>query len=107
QDDLGDVEALGHEARPDEHVRPPRRERIEHPLRGALALGDVAVQPGHAQVWEPVAHLPLDPLRATAEVPDPGRAARRAAGRDGPRTAAVVTAERRPGLVVHERPLAA
>ncbi len=106
QRDLGHVEPLGDEAGPDEHVRPPGGERVEHPLRRALALGDVAVQPGHAQVGEAVAHLALDALRPAAEVPDPRRRARRAARRDRPGAPAVVAAERRPGLVVDERPFA-
>ena len=104
--DLGDVEALGHEAGPDEDVGPARGEVVQDPVGGALALDHVAVEAAHPEVREPRPDLALDPLRAAAEVPDPGRAARRAAGRDRPRAAAVVAAERGARLVVHERPVA-
>ncbi len=43
---LGDVEALGDEAGPDEDVEAARGERVEHAIRGALALDDVAIQAG-------------------------------------------------------------
>ena len=46
---FGHVEALRHEARPDQDVEPARRERVEDPLSGALALDDVAIEPRHAQ----------------------------------------------------------
>ena len=49
QRDLGHVEALGHEAGPDQDVEPARRERVEHPVGGALALDDVAVQAADPQ----------------------------------------------------------
>ena len=68
---LGHVEALGDEARADEHVQPAARERVEDPLRAAAPLGDVPVQPADAQPREPLPHLALDALRAPAEVPDP------------------------------------
>ena len=106
QRDLGDVEALRDEARPDEDVDPAGGEGVQHPLRRALALGDVAVEPRDPQPGEAVADLPLHALRPAAEIPDPRRVARRAAGRDRPGAAAVVAAERRPGLVVDERTLA-
>ena len=81
QRDLRHVEALGDQARADEDVEPPGREGVEDPLRRALALRDVPVEPADAQAGEPVADLALDALGAAAEVPDPRRAAVRAAGR--------------------------
>ena len=75
--------------------RPPAGERVEHPVGGALALDDVAVEAADAQGREPLPDLALDALRAAAEVPDPRRRARRAAGRDRPGAAAVVAAQRR------------
>ena len=86
--------------------RRPAGERIEHALRGALALDDVAIEPADAQLREPLADLALDPLRAAAEVADPRRRAGRAAGGGRPGAAAVVAAQGGPGLVVDERPVA-
>ena len=64
---------------PDEDVEPAVGERVDDPLRGALALDDVAIEPPDAQAREPLADLALHALGAAAEVPDPRRAALRAA----------------------------
>ena len=101
-----DVEALGDEARPDQDVEPAVGEGVDDPLGGAAALDDVAVEAPDAQPREPLADLALDAFRAAAEVADPRRGAGRAARRERRRPAAVVAAQRRPGLVVDERPLA-
>ena len=101
-----DVEALGHEARPDEHVEPAVGEGVDDALRRAPALDDVAVQPADAQPGEALADLALDAFRAAAEVADPRRGAGRAARRERRRPTAVVAAQRRAGLVVDERSLA-
>jgi hypothetical protein len=52
QRDLGDVEALGHQARADQDVEPALGEGVEDPLDGALVLGDVAIQAADPQVRE-------------------------------------------------------
>ena len=49
QRDRRDVEALGHEARPDEDIETPGAEGIDHPLRRAAMLDDVAVEAADAQ----------------------------------------------------------
>ena len=79
---LRDVEALRDEARPDEDVEPPVRERVEDPLRGALALDDVAVQPPDPQRREPLPDLALHALRAAAR--GSGSAATRRPGSASP-----------------------
>src|SRR5262249_55126279 len=68
-----DVQALGHEAGPDQHVEAVVAERVDDPLRGAPSLDDVTVEPAHAERWKPIANLALDALRAATEVADPGR----------------------------------
>ena len=100
----GDVEALRDEARADEHVEPAIGEGVDDPLRGALALDDVAIEPADAEPREAVPDLALEALRAAAEVADPRRAALRAAGRHRPGAAAVVAAQGLARLVVDERP---
>ncbi len=104
--DRGHVEALGHEAGPDEHVRLAGRERVEDAFRRSPSFRHVPVQPCDAQVGMGRAHLAFHPLRAAAEIADPRGAAGRAAGGERRGPAAVVAAQRRAGLVVHERPLA-
>ena len=79
---------------------------VDHPLGGAPPFDDVPVQPADPERREPVLHLALDPLRPAAEVPDPGRAAGRAARGHRPGATAVVASERLAGLVVDERPRA-
>ncbi len=69
---LGHVEALGHEACPDEHIRPTRHEVIDDRRCGAPAFGHVAVEAADAQLREACPHLVLHPLGATAQVSDPG-----------------------------------
>ena len=103
---LGHVQALGHEARPDQHVEAARGEGIEHPVGGSPALDDVAVEPRDPQPWEPRPHLALQALGAPAEVADPRRGAGGAAARQRPGASAVVAPQGRPGLVVDERAVA-
>ena len=105
--DLRDVEALGDEARPDEHVElgRPRTRRGRAPPRPRRSTMSRSSRPD-PQLREPLPDLALDALRAAAEVADPRRAAGRAARRERRRPAAVVAAQRRAGLVVDERPLA-
>ena len=81
--DLGMSRPLATRLVPTRTSSPARGERVEDPLRGALALDDVAVQAADPETREPLADLALDPLRATAEVADPRRAAVRAAGGEG------------------------
>ena len=81
-------------------------EGVDDPLRRAAVLDDVAVEAADPQAREALADLALDAFRAAAEVADPGRAAGRAARRERRRPAAVMAAQRRPGLVVDERALA-
>ena len=100
------VEALGDEARSDEDVDPPVAEGIDDPLRGAAMLDDVAVEAADPKRRETVTDLAFDAFGAAAEIPDPGRAARGAAGRQWRRPAAVMATERRPCLVIDEWPLA-
>ena len=90
----------------DQDVGPPVGERVDDPLRRAAVLDDVAVEARHAQPGERLADLAFDAFGPAAEIADPRRAARRTARRERRRPAAVVTAQRRPGLVVDERPLA-
>ena len=71
-----DVEALGHEARPDQDVEPTRREGVDDALGGTAMLDDVPIEPADAQARERLADLALDALGATAEVADPRRATR-------------------------------
>ena len=101
-----DVEALGDQAGPDEDIDPVADEGVDDPLRGALAFGDVAIEPTDPQVGEPFADLALDAFRAAAEVADPRRRADWTARRERRRPAAVMAAQRHAGLVVDERPLA-
>ena len=103
---LGDVEALGDEAGPDEDVEAARREGVEDAVGGALALDDVAIEPADPQLRVPLADLALDALGAAAEVADPRRRAGRAARGRRPGAAAVMAAQRGPGPVVDERPVA-
>ena len=102
---LRDVEPLGHEARPDQHVQPAVREVVQDPVRRALPLDHVPVQAADAQAREPGAKLSLHPLGAAAQVPDPGRPAGRAPRGRWPGTPAVMAAQRRAGLVVDEGPV--
>ena len=106
QGHLGDVEALRHERGPDEDIEPTLGEGIDDPLCGPLALDDVPVKAADPQRREAPADLTLDPLRAAAEVPDPGRGTSRAAGREQRGGAAVVAPQGVAGLVVHQRPTA-
>ena len=78
---LGDVQALGHQARADQHVQPALGERVQDPLDGALALGDVAVETADPEMREGGPDLLLHALGAAAQIADPRRAAGRAARR--------------------------
>src|SRR4029078_9741343 len=97
-----DVEAFRDEARWDADVEAAGGECVDHPLGGPAALDDVAVQPPDPEPREPLADLLLHPFRPAAGVADRGRLAVRAAGRDRRRPPAVVAAQARAGLVVHE-----
>src|SRR4051812_10368993 len=100
------VERLGDEARPDEHVEPPLGERIDDPLGPTSPRDDVAIEPTDPQHGISIADLTLDTLGAATEIADPRRATGRAAGRERRRPPAVMAAKRDPGLMKHEWPLA-
>ena len=102
-----DVEALRDEARPDEDVE-ARRRRTRRSTRSAAPRRSTTSRSSRPtrSAGNRRRTSSLDALRAAAEVADPRRAAVRAAGRDRRRPAAVMAAQRRPGLVVDERPLA-
>ena len=103
---VGDVDPLGNQARPDEHVESALGKGVGNPFGGAPMLDDISIESTDPQRREALADLALDTLRATAEVANPRRAAGRTARRDRRRPAAVVAAEGPTGLVVDERPLA-
>ena len=103
---LGDVETLGHQARADQDVQLAAGEGVDDALRGAASLHHVSVETAHAQRREARRDLVLQALGPAAEVADPRRTAGRAAPRHRPAPPAVVAAQRHPGGVVDERPLA-
>ena len=106
QRDRRDIEALGDQARPDQDIEPALGEGIDDALRGPAVLDHVTVQTTDAQSGERLADLALDAFGPAAEIADARRPARWAARRERGRPTAVVTAQRRPGLVIDERPLA-
>ena len=75
----GTSRPLVDQARADEHVDRAVGEGVEDPLRGALALDHVAVEPADAQGREALGDLALEALGAAAEIADAGRVAGRAA----------------------------
>ena len=61
QRDRRNVEALGHEARPDEDIEAPLGHVVEDPGRGPSTFDDVTVEPGDADIPEtrPGFHAPV------------------------------------------------
>ncbi len=101
--DLRDVEALGDEARPDEHVQLAVGERVHDPRRSATPLDDVAIEPADAQRRE-ARHAPRA-RRARCRRRGSGCAASRRPGsaRERRAVAAVMAAQRHPRCVENER----
>ena len=76
---LGQVQALGHQLRADQHVRLPRAHLVEDEVGRVRCLHHVPVEPKHARVWKQCPDFLLDAFRADAETLDVAAAAGRAA----------------------------
>src|SRR5205823_4321922 len=78
--DCRDVEALGDEARADEHVEAPVAEGVDDLRRRAAPLDDIPVEAADPEPRESLPDLALEPLGPAAEEPDARGAAVGAAG---------------------------